>query len=564
MIDTTEKFDAAATAAQAKTPVVRSSVLVIGASISAGRVIPALLARGLEVTVLPGQAEAKLALGLSGSLGSFIESIATTSGDVPESLLSPDSPADLVKQLAASQASGARFISNAKVRRCTGQAGDFQVLITRPDEDGGELFETVQAGAIILAGDTFGPTSLSAEDFGVEPTRAITNLPGLMLNIQKGYIPHSLAIVIDLAAEQGKLASSVVFAAARYLARRGCRQIRVYCRNARVASAGLETLYRSARSAGVEFCRHDGKISLAETPAGLIEATSRDCELGEEITGQFNLLVLADLICSTGQTSELFETLAIRPRLGLAENIWLGPVQTNRRGVFALALDGCDGEFHAWRDQADLAVHEISQLLTCPTRDAIDESAKVDSEKCVSCLTCLRLCPHGAIRFDEKEQAADISQIACQQCGICVAECPAQAIDLPQYTDEKIQSQLAQAPALTVFACENSAIPAGQQNELKDAGVEIIAVPCAGKVDPRNILKAFEQGTGQVLVLGCNPGSCKYFDGPDRARNRLTRLREMLSKVGIDPSALQYEALTANEAERFAELVKTTEHELHE
>jgi coenzyme F420-reducing hydrogenase delta subunit/Pyruvate/2-oxoacid:ferredoxin oxidoreductase delta subunit len=553
MIDTTKKFDTAARESQSEVPpVVRSSVLVIGGSISAAQVVPSLQARGLEVTMLQAQADASM--GLGGAMAGFLETIAAVSGDVPEALLCPGSPKDLAKQLGRCQTQGARFISSGQVRRCTGQAGDFEVLITRPGADGLEIFETITVGAIVLAGETFGPARLAAEDFGIEPTRAITNLPGLMLNIEKGYIPRSLAVVMDLAAEQGILTSSVVFAAARYLARRGCRQIRVYCRNARVASTGLEELYRSARSAGVEFCRHDGKVALAETSEGLIEASSLDCELGEDITGRFDLLALADL--TETDTDEPGLAFGIRPGPGQANNIWLSGGQTNRRGIFNLAADGINGSFHTWQDETNLVVHEISQLLTGPAKETPGDPARVDPDKCIACLTCVRLCPHGAIGFDEKEPAAEISKIACRQCGICVAECPAQAIELPQYTDERILSQLPQGPGTTVFACENSAIPAWQQNEPNPAGVQVIEVPCAGKVDPRNILKAFERGAEKVLVLGCNPGSCKFFDGPDRARNRLTRLREMLSKVGIDPEALRYEALTANEFERFTQLVK--------
>ena len=68
--------------------------------------------------------------------------------------------------------------------------------------------------------------------------------------------------------------------------------------------------------------------------------------------------------------------------------------------------------------------------------------AKVDPEKCVLCLTCLRFCPHAAIEMDPDVRAARIVEPACWGCGICVAECPAKAIQLSGYTDDQILEQI--------------------------------------------------------------------------------------------------------------------------
>jgi len=64
--------------------------------------------------------------------------------------------------------------------------------------------------------------------------------------------------------------------------------------------------------------------------------------------------------------------------------------------------------------------------------------AKVNPEKCVVCLTCVRVCPFFAISIKEdvsikKEGFAGFAEIdpsKCRACGICVMECPARAIEL--------------------------------------------------------------------------------------------------------------------------------------
>lgn len=63
--------------------------------------------------------------------------------------------------------------------------------------------------------------------------------------------------------------------------------------------------------------------------------------------------------------------------------------------------------------------------------------AWVERDQCVSCLTCVRVCPWSVPKIDDKG-VADIKADQCRACGICVAECPAQAITLNPSKDEKL------------------------------------------------------------------------------------------------------------------------------
>jgi len=62
--------------------------------------------------------------------------------------------------------------------------------------------------------------------------------------------------------------------------------------------------------------------------------------------------------------------------------------------------------------------------------------AEVDPEKCVACLTCVRLCPFGAPHIDEIGHAK-IEPELCRACGLCVLECPARAISLAPSMEQR-------------------------------------------------------------------------------------------------------------------------------
>lgn len=72
-------------------------------------------------------------------------------------------------------------------------------------------------------------------------------------------------------------------------------------------------------------------------------------------------------------------------------------------------------------------------------QDLLDKgkAAWVKRDLCVSCLTCVRVCPWQIPRLDS-QGVATIDVRECRACGICVAECPAQAIELNQSEDERL------------------------------------------------------------------------------------------------------------------------------
>ena len=52
----------------------------------------------------------------------------------------------------------------------------------------------------------------------------------------------------------------------------------------------------------------------------------------------------------------------------------------------------------------------------------------VNPKKCISCGTCVAICPVEAISFDKKGKAS-IDKTKCIHCGACKASCPVSAIN---------------------------------------------------------------------------------------------------------------------------------------
>ncbi len=63
----------------------------------------------------------------------------------------------------------------------------------------------------------------------------------------------------------------------------------------------------------------------------------------------------------------------------------------------------------------------------------------LDLKKCVTCCTCVILCPEGAIKWLPKRGKIEFDFNFCKGCGICANECPARAITMkmPEEVDER-------------------------------------------------------------------------------------------------------------------------------
>jgi F420-non-reducing hydrogenase iron-sulfur subunit len=111
---------------------------------------------------------------------------------------------------------------------------------------------------------------------------------------------------------------------------------------------------------------------------------------------------------------------------------------------------------------------------------------------------------------------------------------------------------------IVAFCCENSALKAadcvGDASVLQ--AVELVRLPCTGKVEIGLLLQCLEEGHPGVLVLGCPVDNCKYLIGSTRARKRVGMTREILKEAGLNEERVRMDYLSSVDTYKFERIVR--------
>ena len=212
-----------------------------------------------------------------------------------------------------------------------------------------------------------------------------------------------------------------------------------------------EAYYTAAREKGVIFVRYDSsdKPSVADNGAGLtVSAFERT--LGETLNWTPDILALS------GVTRPAPDLADLAWRLGVPvspdgffqeQHTKMRPTQFAKRGIFVAGLAHYPKFIEDSVSQAKAVASQVMQLIGHGEIRVGGLVAHVAQEKCVGCLTCVRICP-----YDAPYIAADVAGVGtimgaayidparCQGCGLCTAECPARAIELAGYEDDVLMN----------------------------------------------------------------------------------------------------------------------------
>ncbi|HDP70561.1 MAG TPA: hydrogenase iron-sulfur subunit [Actinobacteria bacterium] len=114
-------------------------------------------------------------------------------------------------------------------------------------------------------------------------------------------------------------------------------------------------------------------------------------------------------------------------------------------------------------------------------------------------------------------------------------------------------------PKITAFCCEHSGLlsanMAVESRFVFSNDVQMIRVPCSGKIEAIHIMKALEEGDG-VAVFACHKEACQFLRGNLRAEARVSSIKEILKEIGVEEERVQMYYLAPSNGIKFAQLLR--------
>jgi heterodisulfide reductase subunit A-like polyferredoxin len=207
----------------------------------------------------------------------------------------------------------------------------------------------------------------------------------------------------------------------------------------------LEDYYTEARKLGVIFIRFDENMPP--------EVKNSSDGLAVEVTDHIlnrKLAIEADkVILSAGVEAQDTEELSGIMKLGrnpegffIEAHVKLRPVDMPGDGIFLCGTAHGPKLISETIAQAKAAASRATTFLSKSEIKLSAITAKVDTDHCVKCLTCVRSCPFGVPVFNEKDGVIEIDEALCHGCGICSGVCPRQTIQLRYYEDDQIMCKI--------------------------------------------------------------------------------------------------------------------------
>ena len=207
-----------------------------------------------------------------------------------------------------------------------------------------------------------------------------------------------------------------------------------------------EDYYALARQRGVIFVRYE-----AETPPEVaadgdrVTVTFTDPILGRQLAVAADCLALSTGMAvneeSTEELAMIFHLNRTLDGCFLEEHVKLRPTDLSVPGFFVAGSAHSPKNIKECIAQAQAAASRVLAMLSKDTINLGATVARVDPEKCATCLACVRACPYG-VPFINEDRCSEIDPARCHGCGVCAAECPAKAIELTRFEDASIMARL--------------------------------------------------------------------------------------------------------------------------
>ncbi len=411
---------------QEETVPVKNAALVVGGGIAGMTAALALADQGFPVHLVEKQAQ-----------------LGGTAHQIHHTLDGDDVQAFLVDCVERTQSHPRITVYlNSRTSQVDGHIGDFTSTIVCEGQS-----TRVEHGAVVVA---TGATEHKPESFGYgQDDRVITQLE-LSDRLGRGELSldeKSTVVIIQCVEQRNEdrpYCSRVCCTSAvknALILRERYPKARIVVLYRDIRTYGFrEAAYREAREKGVLFVRFDEgqppELSLDTAMRVRVKepALQRDMELSPD------LVVLAAPMIPQADRQELSELLRVPLNADgffLEAHMKLRPVDFASEGLFLCGTAHAPKFITETIAQANAVASRAASILSRKEMPVGGMRAWVDPDKCISCMTCVHVCPYMAPRIGEHNKA-DVQGAVCMGCGSCTAECPAKAITLRHYVDNQI------------------------------------------------------------------------------------------------------------------------------
>jgi heterodisulfide reductase subunit A len=212
-----------------------------------------------------------------------------------------------------------------------------------------------------------------------------------------------------------------------------------------------EFVRRAIEQDGAHY--HRGRVSKITEENGKLIVRGVDTLVGEPLTVEADLVVLASAMCPADGVEELAQKVNVGyDEFGFLSESHpkLRPVETNAAGVFVCGA--CQGpkDIPESVAQATAAAGKVLVMFSKENLTREPEIARVNEATCAACFACRRACPYHAIDIaeirDRKgeliKRTARVNPGLCMGCGTCVAICPSKSADLEGFTEQQIYAMV--------------------------------------------------------------------------------------------------------------------------
>lgn len=207
-----------------------------------------------------------------------------------------------------------------------------------------------------------------------------------------------------------------------------------------------EDYYLRAKGMGIRFLPFDvaRPPRLTALRRGSLQVTVWDELLSREMQIPADYLILSAGIAPNPDNAQLSQLLGVqRTAEGffLEAHQKLRPVEAATEGIFFCGLAHSPRNLPETISQAQAAAAAAARVLYQQTVLSGDFTARMHGEDCRRCLSCLEICPVGAISLGNDGKPVIHPEI-CRGCGTCVAQCPARAIAMNRLTESELTAQI--------------------------------------------------------------------------------------------------------------------------